>query len=82
MVPGNFPNSCGLVRLAVLFAVSYQTVSGNRLLASMRTVSLNFSNAQVFVSEYCGHQTHPVRAMPLPALPSVNAAGYANAPML
>ena len=62
MVPGNFPKFCGLVMFTVEFAVSNHRVSGKRSLASMRTVTLNFSNCQVLVMEYCGHQTFPVRA--------------------
>jgi len=46
----------------------------------MRPVSLCFSaTVNVFVSEDCGHQIHPVRAMPLPALPLVTCAEYENA---
>ena len=74
---GNFPKFCGLVKVYRMYSrYSTSGYSGNRLLASIRTVTLYFSRYdQVFVIEYCGHQTHPARAIPLPAFPCVNEAG-------
>ncbi len=40
---GNLPKFCGLVMFTWLFAVFSQRVCGNRLLASIRTVTRYFS---------------------------------------
>jgi hypothetical protein len=79
----NLPNVCGLVRFTVVFGPVNHRASGRRLLRSTRTISLYRSrNATLLESEYCGHHTAPARAISIPALPPVNAAGYENALML